>query len=207
MGYCNWDKSSEANRRYHDEEWGVPVFDDDRHQFEHLSMEVMQCGLSWDLMINRREVFRECFDNFNFEAIAKFNDSDIARIMRTPNMIHSPRKIKAIINNARRFIELRKDYGSFCDYLWRNTDGRIIVYDKHPDGYIPASNGLSKKISSDLRARGFKYVGPITIYSHLQSIGLIHDHDKNCPRHEEVLSKYSFIKKRRNLEDNITHYQ
>lgn len=206
MSYCNWDKSSEVDRRYHDEEWGVPVFSDDRHQFEHLSMEVMQCGLSWDLVLNRREVFRNCFDNFDYEKIAKYNDADIARIMETPNMIRSPRKIKAIINNAIQFIKIREEFGSFCDYLWQNTGGKIIIYDKHPDGYIPASNGLSEKISSDLRKRGFKYIGPITIYSHLQSIGLIHDHDKNCPRHNEILSRHEFIEKRQDKEKAVKYY-
>ena len=207
MSYCNWDKTSEANRRYHDEEWGVPVFNDDRHQFEHLSMEVMQCGLSWDLMINRRDIFRKCFDNFEYEKIAKYDEEDIIRIMSTPNMIKSQRKIRAIINNARLFIKVREEFGSFCDYLWQNTDGKIILYDRHSDGYIPVSNGLSKKISNDLRKRGFKYVGPITIYSHLQSIGLIHDHDKKCPRYKEILSKHDFVKKKRYLENKVTHYK
>lgn len=207
MSYCNWDKTSEANRRYHDEEWGVPVFNDDRHQFEHLSMEVMQCGLSWDLMINRRDIFRQSFDNFDFEKIAKYNDKDVSRIMDIPNMIRSPRKINAIINNAQKFIRIREEYGSFCNYLWKNTNGQIIIYDKHQDGYIPASNGLSEKISMDLKSRGFKYVGPVTIYSHLQSIGLIHDHDKNCPRHQEILSKYKYIKKCPDKEKQVKIYR
>ena len=90
MSYCDWDKTSDANKHYHDEEWGVPVFNDDRHQFEHLSMEVMQCGLSWDLMINRRDIFRKCFDNFEYEKIAKYDEEDIIRIMSTPNMIKCP---------------------------------------------------------------------------------------------------------------------
>ena len=206
MSYCNWDTTSEINRRYHDEEWGVPVFDDDRHQFEHLMLEVMQCGLSWDLIINRREIFRQCFNNFDFTKIAKYTDADITRIMDTPGMIRSPRKINAIISNANKFIELRAKEGSFCDYLWCHTDGKIIVYDKHPDGYIPASNGLSTKISSDLRARGFKYVGPITIYSHLQSTGLIHDHDKHCPRHQAILGSHQAITLPCHAENNVRFY-
>ncbi len=206
MSYCDWDTTSKANIRYHDKEWGVPIFDDDFRQFEFLMMEVMQCGLNWDLMINKREIFRVCFNDFNYEKIAKYNDGDIERIMLTDGMIRSPRKIKAIISNANKYIKLREKQGSFSNYLWGHSDGKIIVYHKHQDGYIPVSNGLSDRISRDLKNRGFKYLGPTTIYSHLQACGLIHDHDKNCPRYQEILSTHEFVNKRRYQEKGVKFY-
>ena len=206
MSYCNWDSTSEINTRYHAEEWGVPVFDDDRHHFEHLMLEVMQCGLSWDLVINRREILRQCFSDFDYEKIAGYTEADIERIMTTPGMIRSLRKISAIISNAQVYIEFREQHGSFADYLWQHSDGKIIVYDRHPDGYIPASNGLSSNISAELKQAGFKFVGPITIYSHLQSVGLIHDHDKNCPRYKAILGKHNFVTQPRDRENAVRHY-
>ena len=158
MSYCNWEHTSFLNQKYHDNEWGVPVRDD-RKQFEYLMMEVMQCGLSWDLMINKRDIFRKCFDNFNYDKIASYDDTDINRIMNTTGMIKSERKINAIISNAKCFQQIRKEFGSFCNYIWAYSDNKTILYDKHNMGYIPVSNGLSDKISRDLKHRGFKYLG------------------------------------------------
>lgn len=206
MSYCNWENTSELNIKYHNDEWGVPVHDD-RMQFEYLMMEVMQCGLNWNMMINKRDIFRKCFDNFEYDLIAKYNEKDIERIMNTEGMIKSQRKIKAIINNAKCFQKIRKEYDSFCNYLWAYSDNKTILYDKHEIGYIPVSNGLSDKISKDLKKRGFKYLGSITIYSHLQACGIINDHDKNCPRYEYINSNYPTIKKQRYLEKNIACYR
>ena len=205
MSYCNWGETSELNLKYHDEEWGVPVFDD-RTQFEYLMMEVMQCGLNWNMMINKREIFRKCFDNFDFDKIADYNTNDIKRIMNTGGMIKSERKIAAIINNAKCFQKIREEFGSFCNYIWRYSDNKTILYEKHNEGYIPASNGLSDKISKDLKKRGFKYMGTITIYSHLQASGIINDHDENCPRYNYINSNYPTIKKRRYLEKDTNKY-
>ncbi len=205
MAYCNWDRTSQINQRYHDEEWGTPSHDD-RRQFEHLSMEVMQCGLSWDLVINRRDVLRSCFSNFDAAAVASFNEQDIDRIMATDGMIKSRRKIEAIINNTRCFLKIQEEFGSFSAYLWKYTDGNVILYNKHAEGYIPASNGLSAAISKDLKARGFKFMGPVVIYSHLQSSGLINDHDKNCPRYAQINAAHPTITKRRFLEKDVRFY-
>ena len=172
----------------------MPVHND-RMQFEYLMMEVMKCGLNWNMMINKREVFRTCFDNFEYDMIAKYNEDDIERIMNTEYMIKSRKKIEAIINNARCFQKIRKELGSFCNYLWNYSDNKTILYDKHKLGYIPVSNGLYDKISKDLKKRGFKYLGTITIYSHLQAAGIINDHDKNCPRYKYINPKYPTIKK------------
>ena len=205
MSYCDWDKTSEINKKYHNEEWGIPVHDD-RMQFEYLMMEVMQCGLSWDIVIKKREIFRKCFDNFEYDLIAKYTEKDIARIMNTDGMIKSKRKIEAIINNAKCFQKIREEYGSFCNYLWQYSDQKTILYDKHELGYIPVSNGLSEKVSKDLKKRDFKYLGPVVMYSHLQACGIINDHDKNCPRYKYINDNYPTITKRRFLEKDVSYF-
>ena len=205
MSYCNWEHTSPLNQKYHDNEWGVPVHDDTK-QFEFLMMEVMQCGLSWDLMINKRDVFRKCFDNFDYDKVAKYTDKDIKRILETGGMIKSIRNINAIIHNAKCFQHIRQEYGSFCDYLWRFSDNKTILYDKHNDGFIPNSNGLSDKISKDLKKYGFKYLGPITIYSHLQACGIINDHDKNCSRFNYINNHTQIVHKKRYLERNVCQF-
>ena len=203
MGYCDyWNKASAVNVKYHNEEWGVPVHDD-RRQFEYLMLEVMQCGLSWQIVINKRKIFCRCFDNFDFDKIAGYDAHDIERIMRTEGMIKSPRKIAAIIHNARCFQNIRTEFGNFDAYLWAYTDGKTVLYDKHGDGYIPVSNGLSAAISKDLKKRGFKYMGEITIYSHLQACGIINDHDKNCPRYHYINTHFPTIRKHRDAEKQI----
>jgi len=202
MSYCNWEHTSLLNQKYHDTEWGVPVHDD-RKQFEYLMMEVMQCGLSWDLMINKRDIFRKCFDNFNFDKIAFYSNKDIERILNTDGMIKSPRKINAIINNAKCFQQIRKEFGSFCNYIWAYSDNKTILYDKHNAGYIPVSNGLSDRISKDLKHRGFKYLGSITIYSHLQACGIINDHDENCPRFSYINKRTQTVHKKRLQEKDV----
>ena len=116
MGYCAWAGMNEANRIYHDTEWGIPVHDD-RHMFEHLTLECLQCGLSWDLMLKKREIFRKCFDNFDFDKVAEYTDADVERILNTDGMIRSPRKVQAVINNARCYQKVREEYGSFCDLI------------------------------------------------------------------------------------------
>ena len=119
-------------------------------------------------MLKKREVFRQCFDNFDFDKIAEYTDVDVERILNTDSMIRSPRKVQAVINNARCYQKVREEYGSFCDYIWSYSGNKTILYQGHATGSIPVSNGLSDRISRDLKKRGFKYVGAITIYSHLR---------------------------------------
>lgn len=201
MGYCGWADINELNKVYHDTEWGIPVHDD-RKMFEHLILECMQCGLSWDLMLKKRDVFRKCFDDFDYDKIAKYDETDVDRILNTKDMIRSPRKVEAVINNARCFQKVREAFGSFCDYLWAYTDGKTVLYTGHniSDGRIPVSNGLSKRISKDLKKRGFKYVGEITIYSHLQACGIINDHDENCKCFKRIVKNNPTVNKRRDKE-------
>jgi DNA-3-methyladenine glycosylase I len=151
-------------------------------------------------MLKKREIFRQCFDNFDYDRIAAYDDGDVERILSTEGMIRSARKVQAIINNARCYREVREEYGSFCDYIWGFSGGKTILYNGHDDGPIPVSNGLSDRISKDLKKRGFKYVGAITIYSHLQACGIINDHDKDCPCGQRINEAYPTIRKRRDHE-------
>lgn len=199
MSYCGWNSASLLDRKYHDTEWGIPVHND-RKQFEYLMMEVMQCGLNWELMLRKREIFRKCFDDFDYDKVAEYEENDIKRIMNTNGMIRSERKIRAVINNAKCFQNVRKEYGTFSDYLWAYSDGKTIIYKGHNDGWIPVSNGLSEKISKDLKKRGFKYLGAITLYSHLQACGIINDHDLECPCYEKIIKNYPVVMKRRYKE-------
>lgn len=187
MKKCAWCLDHGAMERYHDEEWGAVLKDDDRRQFEYLLMEAMQCGLSWALMIKKREIFRECFAQFDFYAVAQFGEDDVQRILETPGMIRSAGKIRAIIGNAQCFLKVIEEWGSFSRYLWHFTNGKTRVYRSHLSGNWETKNALSDEIARDLKRRGFKYLGSVTVYSHLQSCGMILDHEPDCFRFAEIL--------------------
>lgn len=199
MGSCDWRLASEAMRIYHDTEWGVPVHDD-RQMFEHLMLEALQCGLSWSLMLKKREIFRACFDGFDYDRIAAYTEADVARILDTEGMIRSRRKIEAVIGNARCFQQIRREHGSFCDWLWGHTGGRTILYMGHGKGSVPVSNGLADDIARELKARGFRYLGPVTVYSHLQACGVINDHSGDCPCYARINALHPTVRKRRDRE-------
>lgn len=199
MERCVWCLCNEKMIRYHDEEWGVPLHDD-KKQFEFLMMETMQCGLNWNMMIQKREIFRTCFDGFDFEKVAAYQESDIQRILETKGMIRSRRKIEAVIHNAKCFQRIRNEFGTFSDYLWSFSNGKIIQYIGHQKGMLPSKNGLSDTLSKDLKKRGFKYLGSITVYSHLQACGIINDHVETCFRYAQVTEGYPLIRKRTDRE-------
>lgn len=199
MERCTWCLCNEKMIKYHDEEWGVPLHDD-RKQFEFLMMEAMQCGLNWNMMIQKREIFRECFDGFDYQKVACYTETDIKRIMETEGMIRSRGKIEAVIHNAGCFMKVREEFGTFSDYLWKFSKGKIILYIGHQKGSIPAKNSLSDAISKDLKKRGFKYLGSVTVYSHLQACGIINDHTEECFRYQEVMEKSPTVRKRRDKE-------
>lgn len=194
---CPWCLMNEDEIRYHDEEWGTPV-QEDQKQFEHLSLEVMQCGLSWDTVLRRRETLRACFDRFDIGKVAAFTQEDVERILNTPGMIRSRRKVEAIIGNARCVQAIQEEFGSFCAYLWRWTGGKPIRYTGHAGGAIPASTPLSAAIGRDLKRRGMKYVGAVTLYAHMQACGMVNDHQEDCFRCRQLLEKYEY----RLLEDD-----
>ena len=177
MKRCFWvDEKSEIYVKYHDEEWGVPKFDD-KELFELLILESFQAGLSWITILKKREEFRKAFDQFKVKKIAQYHEEKINELLNNPGIIRCKNKIKAAINNAKIFIEIQKEFGSFANYIWGYTDRRVI---KNTTGEIIVSSPLSDKISKDLKKRGMKYVGTVIIYSYLQAIGIIDDHDKDC---------------------------
>ena len=179
-------------QEYHDNEWGIPTHDDQK-LFEYLVLESLQAGLSWELIIRKRETIRKCFCDFDVEKVASFDVDDIERIMHTDNMIKSLRKVNAMISNAKAFIDVQKEFGNFNKYLWSYSNGKTICYKGHEQGINISKNNLSTLISNDLKKRGFKYVGPVIIYSYLQACGIINDHDKECICYQKIKNTYPCI--------------
>lgn len=177
MKRCFWvDEKSEIYVKYHDEEWGVPKYDD-RDLFELLILESFQAGLSWITVLKKREAFRKAFDNFDVVKVASYDDKKVEELLSNEGIIRSRGKIRASINNAKIFIEIQKEYGSFSNYIWGFTDNKVIKLDSDT---LPVSTPLSDKISKDLKKRGMKYVGTVIVYSYLQAIGVVDDHEKGC---------------------------
>ena len=183
---CAWCCDNGINQKYHDEEWGIPLHDDKKH-FEYLSMEVMQCGLNWTMMLQKRDIFRKCFSNFDYVQIAEYSEQDIDRILNVEGMIKSRRKIEAIIGNAKAYLQIIEEFGSFDEYIWSYSGGESLVYLKHHRGQWEVSNEISDKLSKDLKKRGFKYLGSITVFSHLQACGIINDHSPECYMYEKLI--------------------
>ena len=188
---CQWKNSSAEMISYHDKEWGVPTHEDQK-LFEYLLLESMQAGLSWALILRKRETLRSCFANFSPEKVAAFTEEDIERIMHTENMIKSERKIRAMIQNAKAFLALQKEAGSFDAYLWSFSGGKSLCYQGHEKGAMPAKNALSEAISKDLKKRGFQYTGPVIFYSFLQACGVINDHEEDCPCYQALRKAYPY---------------
>lgn len=177
MKRCSWvNEKSEIYVKYHDTEWGVPKYDD-KELFELLVLESFQAGLSWLTVLKKREAFRLAFDNFDVIKIANYDENKINTLLTNEKIIRSKNKILATINNAKIFIQIQKEFGSFSDYIWGFTEKNII---KNTTDKFVVNSPLSDKISKDLKKRGMKYVGTIIIYSYLQSIGIINDHELNC---------------------------
>ncbi len=177
MKRCFWvDEKSEIYTKYHDEEWGIPKHDD-HELFELLILESFQAGLSWITILKKRENFRKAFDNFDIQKVANYNNEKIDELLSNTGIIRSKNKILSAINNAKIFMQIQKDFGSFANYIWSFTDNKVL---KNTTGKIITSSSLSDEISKDLKKRGMKYVGTVIIYSYLQAIGIIDDHDQNC---------------------------
>lgn len=177
MKRCFWvDESSELYVKYHDEEWGVPKYDD-KELFELLILESFQAGLSWFIVLKKREAFRKAFDGFDVKKVAEYNDDKIEELLQNEGIIRSRGKILAAISNAKIFIEIQQEFGSFSNYIWGFTNNKVIKADYET---LPASTPLSDQISKDLKKRGMKYVGTVIVYSYLQAIGVVDDHEKGC---------------------------
>lgn len=186
MRRCPWCERSDIERAYHDNEWGVPVFSDEK-QFEFLVLESAQAGLSWLTVLRKRENYRRLYDGFDPEKVARYGEEKIQELMSDSGIIRNRKKIEASINNAARFLEIRDEFGSFSDYLWGFTGGVPVINAWEELSEIPASTELSVTVSRDLKKRGFRFMGPIIVYSHLQATGVVNDHLVSCFRYEEIL--------------------
>ncbi|HEY8521491.1 MAG TPA: DNA-3-methyladenine glycosylase I [Gammaproteobacteria bacterium] len=171
-------------QRYHDEEWGVPVRDDRRH-FEFLVLEGAQAGLSWWTILRKREGYRRAFAGFDPERVARFDARSVERLMADPGIVRNRQKIEATIVNARSFLAVQEEFGSFDHYVWRFVDGKPIVNRWREQREVPATSPESDALSKDLKARGFKFVGSTIVYAHMQATGLVNDHLITCFRHPE----------------------
>lgn len=171
---CQWaNPKNDIYLHYHDEEWGVPVYDDQK-LFEMLILEGFQAGLSWECVLNKREAFRQAFDHFDLEKVCHYDEKKMEQLRQNPGIIRNRRKISAAVHNARIFQEIQKEYGSFSQYLWHWTDGKVV----YEQGVV--SSPLSDAVSKDLQKRGMKFVGTVIIYSYLQAVGVIYSHEEGC---------------------------
>ena len=182
---CQWCQDGGLLEHYQDTEWGIPCHSE-KLLFEYLMLESMSCGLSWNLMLQKREIFHACFAAFDYKKIAEFTETDINKAMEYPGMIRSRRKIEAIISNAKCFMQIQQEFGSFDKYLWAYSEGKTYIYQCHLDGVWLTKNELSDKIAADLKKRGFKFLGSTLIYSYLQSVGIINDHAPECRMFEKI---------------------
>lgn len=182
---CSWCKDIDIYVKYHDEEWGVPVYDD-KKQFEFLVLESAQAGLSWLTILRKREGYREAYEDFDVNKVAAFDEDKVKELMNFQGIIRNERKIRASINNAKRFIEVQKEWGNFCNYIWSFVDNKPVLNEWNDESEVPATTELSEAISKDLKKRGFKFLGPVIVYSHLQATGIVNDHVKKCFRCEEI---------------------
>jgi DNA-3-methyladenine glycosylase I len=185
MKRCEWVNNNPLMIKYHDEEWGTPCYDDST-LFEYLILDMFQAGLSWELMINKRENFRKAFDGFNYKKIAKYDEKKKKNLMNDEGIVRNRLKIDAAINNAKRFLDIQKEFGSFSNYLWRFVNNKRVDNKFNKREHIPTNTPLSDKISKDLKKRGFKFVGSTTFYAYLQGIGMVNDHTINCFRYREL---------------------
>ncbi|MEE3999812.1 DNA-3-methyladenine glycosylase I [Tenacibaculum sp. FZY0031] len=182
---CFWVSDDPLYIEYHDHEWGVPVYDDDK-LFEFLILETFQAGLSWITVLKKRENFRKAFDNFDYKKIAKYSENKYEELLLDAGIIRNKLKIKATITNAQAFMKVQEEFGTFSKYIWDFTNGKPIVNKFEKREEVPATTELSDAISKDLKKRGFKFVGSTVIYAHMQATGMVNDHTTDCFRYHEV---------------------
>jgi DNA-3-methyladenine glycosylase I len=185
LNRCGWCEGDSLYEQYHDEEWGVPVYDDDK-LFEFLILETFQAGLSWITILRKRENFRSAFDGFDYKKIARYDENKIEKLLQDEGIIRNRLKIRATVTNARAFIETQKEFGSFSDYIWGHTGGKQLINSIKNYQEAPANTPLSDQISRDLKKRGFKFVGSTVVYAHMQATGMVNDHEVSCFRYHEV---------------------
>ena len=185
---CEWSVSDPIYIAYHDQEWGVPVRED-RKLFEFLVLESAQAGLSWLTILKRREGYRRLYEGFDPELVAQFDEARIISMLQDPGIIRNQKKIESSINNAQRVLEVRNQYGSFCNYLWGFTDGKQVVNHFTNISEVPATTTLSDAIATDMKLWGFQFLGSTILYAHLQATGVVNDHLITCFRHQECIER------------------
>lgn len=176
---CSWCEKDDLYRDYHDNEWGFPIYDDNK-LFEYLLLETFQAGLSWHSILKKRENFRAAFEQFDYKKIAEFKDDKILELNQDAGIIRNKLKIASAVNNAQCFIEIQKEFGSFSNYIWAFVDNKPIDNKPKTLADVPATTPLSDKISKDLKKRGFKFIGSTTLYAHMQATGMVNDHITSC---------------------------
>ena len=187
---CPWlDTSKEDYVKYHDDEWGVPLYNDQK-LFEFITLESAQAGLSWYTILKKRSGYRRAFLDFDVEKVALMNEHDIERLMLDKTIVRNRLKIAATINNAKRFIEIQQEFGSFSHYQWQFVGGKPLVSDLDKLSDYPAITEASTAFAKDLKKRGFKFLGPTTVYAHMQACGMVNDHSNDCFRKAEVIEQY-----------------
>jgi len=185
MERCKWAGSDPLYVAYHDTEWGIPVHDD-RTLFEFLVLESAQAGLSWITILRKREAYREAYDRFDPAVVATYDEEKIEALLSNPGIVRNKLKIRSSVNNASRFLEIQREYGSFDAYLWKWVDGRPLTGKWETMEEIPAKTELSDSIGKDLKTRGFKFIGSTIIYAYLQAVGVVNDHQTSCFRYREI---------------------
>ena len=186
LNRCAWGATDPLYVKYHDEEWGVPLKGDDSALFERICLEGAQAGLSWITILRKRENYRVAFDGFDPAVVARYDEAKVAELLANAGIVRNRLKIAATINNAHKFLDVQREFGSFSDYLWGYVDGKPIQNQWRSLSEIPAETELSKRISKDLQKRGFKFVGSTICYAMLQAVGLVNDHTVECFRHSEI---------------------
>jgi DNA-3-methyladenine glycosylase I len=182
---CVWSIGHPLNEAYHDEEWGVPVHDD-RKLFEMMTLDLFQAGLSWLLMLKKREAFREAFEDFDPAVIRNFDEARVQELLRNKGIVRNAMKIRAVVRNADRFLETAREFGSFDSYIWKFTSHRTILHRYRTIRQIPTTTRESDAMSTDLRRRGFQFVGSTICYSFMQAVGMVNDHVVDCWRYPEI---------------------
>jgi len=185
---CEWPAGDDLMIKYHNMEWGVPA-DEDRKIFEFLVLESAQAGLSWRTILHKRSGYKKAFANFDYKKVAKFNTKDVARLIKNPDIIRNRLKIESTINNAKRFLEVQKEFRSFSNYMWSFVNGKTIDGKRKTLKDLPAVTKESEIFAKDLKIRGFKFLGPTVIYAHMQAVGMVNDHITDCYRYKEIKNK------------------
>ncbi|MDG2164803.1 MAG: DNA-3-methyladenine glycosylase I [Flavobacteriales bacterium] len=182
---CKWCEKDPLYIKYHDTEWGVPVHDEQK-LFEFLILETFQAGLSWITVLRKRDNFRKAFDKFDYNKVALYDEDKIQELLQDPGIVRNKLKVRAAVSNAKAFMEVQKEFGSFDKYIWSFVDGNSIQNQWATTKELPATTEISDKLSKDLKKRGFKFVGSTIVYAHMQATGMVNDHTIDCFRYDEL---------------------